>query len=173
MRQILVSTDGDISALEVLRFAKQHERRAKVVAGRLWPHKPIEQAKRELLDALNRDNARKLCVEEVMAILRMAREAGYHGAKHWIDQDLGYQPTTPADPKIERDRLAEELSRAADNFKNLQRGKRARHTMPALVPRSAIASSSNGDRKKRARSRAMAAVALLSSAGVLVVPVEE
>jgi uncharacterized protein YdaU (DUF1376 family) len=54
----------------------------------------------------------------------MAREAGYHGAKHWIDTELGYQPTPPADPKIERDRLADELARAADNFKNLTRARR-------------------------------------------------
>lgn len=106
---------------DALRAAVQAAGGAKTVAGALWPHKPIDQAKRELLDSLNRDNARKLCVEEVMAVMRMAREAGYHGAKHWIDEALGYQPTPPADPKIERDRLADELARAADQFKNLQR----------------------------------------------------
>jgi hypothetical protein len=94
---------------------------AKMVAGKLWPSKPIEQARKDLLDCLNRDNDRKLCVEEVLALLRMAREAGYHGAKHWIDDELGYQPTPPQDPKIERDRLADELARAADNFKSLER----------------------------------------------------
>lgn len=41
--------------------------------------------------------------------------------KHWIDAEIGYQPTPPADPKIERDRLADELARAADNFRGLQR----------------------------------------------------
>jgi hypothetical protein len=34
---------------------------------------------------------------------------------------LGYQPTPPQDPKIERDRLADELARAADHFKSLER----------------------------------------------------
>lgn len=106
---------------DALRAAVQAAGGAKVVAGNLWPHKPIDQAKRELLDALNRDNVRKLCVEEVMAILRMAREVGYHGAKHWIDSELGYQPTPPSDPKIERDRLADEFARAADTFKALER----------------------------------------------------
>lgn len=106
---------------DALRAAVQAACGAKTVAAALWPHKPIDQARKELLDSLNRDNARKLCVEEVMALLRMAREAGYHGAKHWIDQELGYQPTAPQDPKIERDRLADELARAAENFKNLQR----------------------------------------------------
>ena len=106
---------------DALRAAVQAAGGAKTVAGCIWPTKPIEQARKDLLDCLNRDNDRKLCVEEVMAILRVARESGYHGAKHWIDQDTGYQPTLPADPKIERDRLADELARAADNFKNLTR----------------------------------------------------
>jgi hypothetical protein len=54
-------------------------------------------------------------------LLRLAREVGFHQAKHWIDDELGYQPTPPQDPKIERDRLADELARAADHFKSLER----------------------------------------------------
>lgn len=106
---------------DALRAAVQAAGGAKLVASRLWPSKPCEQARKDLLDCLNRDNDRKLCVEEVMAILRLARECGYHGAKHWIDDALGYQPTQPQDPKIERDRLADEFARAADQFKNLTR----------------------------------------------------
>lgn len=94
---------------------------AKVVAARLWPHKPVEDARRELLDALNRDRPRKLDPEETMAIMRMAREAGFHAGKHWIDNDLGYQASAPADPKLERDRLADEMARAADTFASLQK----------------------------------------------------
>lgn len=110
---------------DALRAAVQAAGGAKSVAGKLWPHKPIEQARKELLDALNRDNARKLCVEEVMAILRMAREDGYHGAKHWIDQAIGYQPTPPQDPKVERERLAESFDKAAQTFMKLTQEVRA------------------------------------------------
>lgn len=106
---------------DALKAAVQAAGGAKVVAGKLWPHKPIEQARKELLDALNREQPRKLDPEETLAVLRLAKEAGYHGAKHWIDADLGYQQTPPTDPKIERDRLAEEFARAADSFKNLER----------------------------------------------------
>lgn len=106
---------------DALRAAVQAAGGAKEIAGKLWPHKPASQAHKDLLDCLNRDNDRKLCVEEVMAILRMAREVGYHGAKHWIDDAVGYQPTPPQDPKIERDRLADELARAADHFRSLER----------------------------------------------------
>lgn len=106
---------------DVARAAVQAAGGSKNVAGRLWPHKPISEAQRELLDCLNRDRPQKLCIEEFLAVLRMAREAGFHQAKHWIDADTGYQPSTPTDPKIERDRLADELARAADHFKSLQR----------------------------------------------------
>lgn len=106
---------------DVGRAAVQAAGGAKVVASKLWPHMPVAEAQRKLLDCLNRERAEKLCIEEFMAVLRMAKDVGFHQAKHWIDQDLGYQPTAPQDPKIERDRLADELSRAADHFKNLQR----------------------------------------------------
>jgi len=106
---------------DVLKAMVQAAGGTKAIASRLWPHKPIAEAQRELLDALNRDRPRKLDPEETLAIMRFSREAGFHGGKHWIDADIGYQPTAPADPKIERDRLADELARAADNFKNLQR----------------------------------------------------
>lgn len=108
-------------AYDVLKAAVQAAGGTKSVAGRLWPHKPIAEAQRELLDALNRDRPRKLDPEEVIAVYKFAREAGFHGAKHWLDTELGYRPSEPTDPKIERDRLADELARAADNFKNLQR----------------------------------------------------
>lgn len=111
---------------------------AKVVAGKLWPHKPIEQARQQLLDCLNRDNSRKLDLDELLALLRMAREAGFHDTKHWIDVDLGYDPSMPADPFVQRDRLADELSRAADTFTQLQKAvERMTELPPSLLKRSA------------------------------------
>lgn len=106
---------------DVGRAAVQACGGAKAVASRIWPHMPVAEAQRKLLDCLNRERPEKLCIEEFLAVLRLAKEAGFHQAKHWIDADLGYQPTPPQDPKIERDRLADELARAADSFKALER----------------------------------------------------
>ena len=106
---------------DALRAAIQASGGPKSVAGRLWPHKPIDQAKKELLDALNRDNPRKLCNEEFLAVLRMAKEAGFHQAKHWIDNELGYDPTPVADPAIVKDRLADEMARALDVLESVAR----------------------------------------------------
>jgi hypothetical protein len=103
---------------DALKAGVQFMGGAKAVAGKLWPHKPIEQARKDLLDCLNRDNAKKFDTEEVIGLLRMFREGGYHGAKHWIDEELGYQSTPPKDPEIERDRLAEALERTCTRTKN-------------------------------------------------------
>lgn len=110
---------------DAARAAVQAAGGSKVVAERLWPSKPIMQAQKELLDCLNREAPRKLCIEEFMAIMKMAREADFHQGKHWIDHALGYQPSQPLDPAIERDRLADALEHAAKNFDALSRTARA------------------------------------------------
>lgn len=104
---------------DALKAAVMYLGGPKVVAARLWPNKPIDQARRELLDCLNRDNDRKFDLEEVLALLRMAREAGFHQAKHWIDREVGYQETPPADPVVERDRLAEAMERMARQYEEM------------------------------------------------------
>lgn len=106
---------------EVSKAMVQAAGGAKLVAGKLWPNTPISEAHRELLDCLNRDRPRKLCIEEFLALIRMAREAGFHQGKHWIDVDTGYQPTMPSDPVVERDRLAENMARLAEEMRNMTR----------------------------------------------------
>ena len=102
---------------DALKAAVQAAGGAKVVAGRLWPHKAGADSHRELLDALNRDRPRKLDPEETMMVLRLAREAGFHAAKHYIDEQTGSQKTPALDP---RDELAE-LQRAYIESVALQR----------------------------------------------------
>jgi hypothetical protein len=106
---------------DVVRAAVQAAGGAKKVALTLWPSKPAMQATKELLDCINRESPRKLCIEEFMQVLRLAKEAGFHQSKHWIDAELGYQPSVPMDPKVERERLAEEFSKATETFKSLTR----------------------------------------------------
>lgn len=92
---------------------------AKQAAELIWPNQPGKD--KVLLDCLNPNNDRKLDVLEIMALLKFARQAGYHQAKHWIDESLGYEPTNPKDPDVARDRLADALERAATNFDELTR----------------------------------------------------
>jgi hypothetical protein len=106
---------------DVARAAVQAAGGAKAVAGKLWPAKPIMQAQKELLDCLNREAPRKLCIEEFLAVLTMAREIGFHQAKALDRRGDRLPADCPQDPKIERDRLADELARAADHFRSLER----------------------------------------------------
>jgi hypothetical protein len=110
---------------DVARAMVQAAGGTKAVAAKLWPNTPIAEAQRELLDCLNRERPRKICIEEFLAVMRMAREAGFHQGKHWIDQDTGYQPTPPTDPVVERDRLAESLDNAAKHFMALTNAAKA------------------------------------------------
>lgn len=104
---------------DVARAAVQAAGGAKVVGGKLWPHKPVAQAQKELLDCLNREAPRKLCIEEFIAILKLAREAGFHQAKHWIDQDIGYEATKPLDPQQEESEIASAIKRHAEESARL------------------------------------------------------
>lgn len=110
---------------DVVRAMVQACGGTKAVAGRIWPNMPISEAQRKLLDCMNRERPEKLCIEEFLVIVKMAREAGFHQGKHWIDSDTGYQPTPPTDPKIERERLAEALDNAAKNFMQLTQAVKA------------------------------------------------
>jgi hypothetical protein len=48
-----------------------------------------------LRNCLNREHAQKLDPEQTALLLRLACEAGYHDAKHWVDGSLGYEPAVP------------------------------------------------------------------------------
>jgi len=106
---------------EVVKAAVQAAGGAKKVALAIWPAKPAPQAHKELLDCLNRESPRKLCIEEFMQVLKLAREAGFHQAKHWIDTELGYQQTAPLDPAVEEHEIATALRQHAENSARLDK----------------------------------------------------
>ena len=71
---------------------------SKVVACKLWPEKPVEAAQRLMLDCLNDDRPVHLSPDHVLLILRLARQAGHHGAVGWLLAELGYAPPVPVEP---------------------------------------------------------------------------
>lgn len=90
---------------DALRAIVQHLGGPKVVGAALWPAKSVDDARKLLLDCLNAERHEKLDPDQVVHLLRMAREAGFHVAKHWFDSETGYLPSTPADPTEEQARL--------------------------------------------------------------------
>jgi len=67
----------------------------------LWPEKSEKDAQRSLLDALNEDRPAKLSPDQVLFLLRLSRQKGYHDGIDFINQELGYRPAVVIEPKDE------------------------------------------------------------------------
>lgn len=76
----------------------------KVVAGKLWPAEGTATSAAKLRNSINPDQPHKLCADEVLAIKRLAREAGSTATVDYEAQQLGYQVAW-VDPKDEGDEL--------------------------------------------------------------------
>ena len=98
---------------------------SKVVGPMLYPEKMVDAAQRALLDALNPERPNRLAAEQVLLIMRKARQAGFHDAADWMLRDLGYQPPVPAAPKDEMADLMrsfiEATKRQEETAANLQK----------------------------------------------------
>ena len=85
---------------------------SKSVGCMLWPEKAPEAAQRALLDCLNGDRPARLSPEQVLLLLRKARQAGFHGAAEWLMGDLGYARPVPLEPAEEMAALQRDFLRA-------------------------------------------------------------
>jgi len=100
------------NAHEALRAIVAQIGGAKAVGIKLWPAKSVDDARTLLLNCLNPDRAEKLDLDQIVMLLRLAREADFHVAKHWLDNETGYLPSTPADPTEEQSRLVTVIEQA-------------------------------------------------------------
>lgn len=85
----------------------------------LRPELPIDQAANWLRDCLNPSRREKLAPEQVMLVLRRARESGYHAAMHFVAFDTGYK-ATPVDPKNQLEQLQERFIEAVDTLASIK-----------------------------------------------------
>lgn len=76
----------------------------KVVAGKLWPTDSPSTATAKLRNSLNPEQPHKLCPDEVLAIKRLAHEAGSTATVDYEAAQLGYQITW-VDPRDEAEDL--------------------------------------------------------------------
>jgi hypothetical protein len=93
----------------------------KRVAGKLWPTLDQTTAAARLRGCLNVDHAQKLDPDELLAISRLAREAGDNSIMEFQARELGYElkPLAPEEAKkrvkrVRRLALLEELKRLED-----------------------------------------------------------
>lgn len=91
----------------------------KAVAALLWPEKAPDVASRLLNDCLNEAKREKLSPEQVMLLLRLARERGCHAGMQFIARDAGYSDPVPLEPEDERAKLQREFIEASKLFTRL------------------------------------------------------
>jgi hypothetical protein len=89
---------------------------SKVIAPKLFPEKG-EKAAAWLDDCLNPDRAAKLDPEEFLHMLKLAREAGFHGVMTYIADQTDYEVQV-REPK---DELANLYSQYVESAKELKR----------------------------------------------------
>lgn len=82
---------------------------SKVVGILLWPSKGVEVAQRHLLSCLNPDRNEKLGPDEVLHILRLARQRGCHVGMQFLATELSYAEPQPVEPRDEADQLRREF----------------------------------------------------------------
>jgi len=90
---------------DALRDAVRAAGGSKKVGPMLWPAKPLKEAENRVNDCINPDRAEKFSLAELLFVLRMAREAGYHGAMHFIADECGYRAPEPLEPHDEQAKL--------------------------------------------------------------------
>lgn len=91
----------------------------KAVGTLLWPEKEADTAGRRLSDCLNDSKPEKLAPEQVLLILRLAREKGCHAGMVYIARDLGYADPQPIEPEDEKAKLQREYIEAARSMSKL------------------------------------------------------
>ena len=91
---------------------------SKQVGHKLWPEKTVDAAQRHLLACLNEDKAERISPEQLVLLMRMAREAGCHGVIQHLCASLGYAEPVPVEP---RDELAELLRQNLEAHRESQR----------------------------------------------------
>jgi len=72
-----------------------------------------------LRDCLNAERRERLNPGQMILLLKLAKEDGYHAAKHWLDSELGYEPGRPLDPRDESARLQREFVEAGRRMEKL------------------------------------------------------
>lgn len=93
----------------------------KKVGPKLFPDVLEDQAANRLRDCLNPDRRDTLTPSRVLMILRMAREAGFHGAMSFIAFDAGYEPPRPVVPEDQENELQRAFVDAVSTLETIQK----------------------------------------------------
>lgn len=98
---------------DALREAVQALGGFKKVGAMLWPDQSAEHAATKLRDCLNHDRRERLTPDQVVYLMRLARQADCHVIAKYLMQEAGYAPPVPLDPEDQLARLQREFVDAA------------------------------------------------------------
>lgn len=82
---------------------------SKQVGPRLWPEKTPDAAQRLLLDCLNPERPAHLTPEQMVLLLRLARDRGCHAGMQMLARELSYAAPVPVEPEDEADELQRQV----------------------------------------------------------------
>ena len=86
---------------------------SKQVGPLLWPEVAPDAAQRKLLDCLNPERPAHLQPDQVLYLLKLARQRGFHEGFGYMAQVLGYAAPLPVDPVDEVAELQRQYVQAA------------------------------------------------------------
>lgn len=93
---------------DALRAIVERAGGAKAIGCRLRPSKAPDEAGRWVLDCLNANRAERFGPDDVVHLLRIGHEIGFHGAMAYIAQECGYR-AEPVEPQDEQAKLQREF----------------------------------------------------------------
>lgn len=102
--------------LDAARDAVKHLGGAKKVGPMIWPDKTPDGASRYLLDCLNGQRAERLAPSQLMMLMRLSREVGFHGLTAFILRETGYAPPVPVEPTSEAELLTRRMESMVGEF---------------------------------------------------------
>ena len=108
------------SVFEALKYVCQALGKPKEIGPLIFPHKEDPVAAGRLLsDCLNPDRPEKLDIEQVILLLRLAKERGCHAGVEYINNACGYSKPIPVDPDDEKAELQRRLIRCINEQRQL------------------------------------------------------
>lgn len=92
---------------------------AKKVGKMLWPDETMERASQNVNDRLNSNRRELFSPQQVIFLLKKARDVNYHAGMRWISGECGYTGTRPADRDEQKADLQRQFVHAASILQNL------------------------------------------------------
>lgn len=109
--------DLDDALREAVRQLGGHKKVGPV----LRPELPMEQASNWLRDCLNTERREKLSPNQVLLIMRLAGQAGFHGLMGFMAFSAGYEAPRPVSPEDQEAALQRQFVEAVGALQDIQK----------------------------------------------------